>query len=105
MTTLLFQDAGGGGLFGGIAGFLPFILIFAIFYFLVIVPNKRRQRELQQTISALKPGDRIITTGGIVATVAAVKETSLIVRSEKSMFEITRSAVASLQSEEEKKAS
>jgi preprotein translocase subunit YajC len=97
----MLQD--GGGLLPFLFQMMPFILIFFVFYFLIIVPQKRRQRQLQETISALKAGDRIITTGGIIATVASVREASLIVRSDKSMFEIARTAVAGLQQEEEKK--
>ncbi|MBA3320625.1 MAG: preprotein translocase subunit YajC [Pyrinomonadaceae bacterium] len=97
---LLFQ----GG-FGALAAQLvPFIAIFAIFYFLVIMPQRRRQQELQATISAIKAGDRIVTNGGILATVTVVKDKSLLIRSaDKSILEISRSAVAGLQQEEEKK--
>ena len=82
---------------------MPFLLIFGVFYFLIIVPQRRRQKELQTMISNLKAGDRVVTTGGIIATVTAVRERSLIVRSaDKSMLEIARSAVAGMHSEEEK---
>lgn len=47
----------------------PIFAIFGVFYFLVIMPQKRRQRELQAMVENLKAGDRIITNGGIVATV------------------------------------
>ena len=94
---------GGGGLLPFLVQMMPFILIFFVFYFLIIVPQRRRQKALQDMISQLKMGDRIITTGGILATVTAVRETSLLVRSaDKSILEISRSAVAGLQAEEEK---
>ena len=96
--------AGGGGM-SFIAQFLPFILIFAVFYFLIIVPQRRRQKALQDMISQLKIGDRVITTGGILATVTAVRDNSLLVRSaDKSILEISRSAVAGLQADGEKEA-
>jgi preprotein translocase subunit YajC len=102
MTTqalLLLQN---GGL-GGLAAFAPMILIFFVFYFLIIVPQRKRQKALQETISQLKAGDRIVTTGGILATITAVRDTSLLVRSaDKSILEISRSAVAGLQEEEQK---
>jgi preprotein translocase subunit YajC len=88
-----------GGLF---AGLMPFLLIFGVFYFLIIVPQRKRQKALQDMISTLKSGDRIITSGGIVATVKQVKDKSLIVLSEKSMLEISRSSVAGMQEEEVK---
>ena len=101
IPALILQQGGVGGL---LAGIMPFLLIFGVFYFLIIVPQRRRQRELQETISKLKIGDRIVTTGGIIATVTAVRETSLLVRSaDKSILEIARSAVAGLQAEEETK--
>jgi preprotein translocase subunit YajC len=102
MTTLaiLLQSGGAGGF---IVQFLPIFLIFGVFYFLLIVPQRKRQRELQETISNLKAGDRIVTTGGIIGTITAVRETSLLLRSaDKSILEIARSAVAGLQVEEKK---
>lgn len=103
MTTLaLFLQSGGAG--GFIVQFLPIFLIFAVFYFLLIVPQRKRQKELQETISNLKAGDRIVTTGGIIGTITAVRETSLLLRSaDKSIIEVARSAVAGLQVEEGKK--
>jgi preprotein translocase subunit YajC len=107
ILSLLFLQAPaqtGGGIGGFIGPLLPMILIFAVFYFLIIVPQRRRQRELQATIANLKAGDRIVTSGGIIATVTAVRDTSLIVRSaDKTMLEIARSSVAGMQAEEEKK--
>ena len=86
-----------------VVSLLPMLLIFGVFYFLLIVPQRKRQRELQETIAALKAGDRIVTTGGIIATITSVRDTSLLVRSaDKSILEISRSAVAGIQGEEEK---
>jgi preprotein translocase subunit YajC len=82
---------------------LPFIAIFAVFYFLIIGPQRKRQQALQAMISNLKAGDRIITTGGILATVKSVRDNSLVVLSaDKSMLEISRNAVAGMQGEETK---
>lgn len=101
MLLLIFLQGGAGSFLTLI---LPWVLIFGVFYVLIILPQRRRQRELQETISNLKAGDRIVTTGGIIGTVQSVRETSLIMRSaDKSMIEIARSAVAGLQQEEEKK--
>ena len=97
--ALIFQ-AGGGGLLTAIA---PFLLIFGVFYFLIIVPQRRRQKALQDMIATLKAGDRVITTGGIIATVTAVREKSLLVRTaDKSILEVTRASVAAMHGEEEK---
>jgi preprotein translocase subunit YajC len=102
MTLLFIFFQGGAGSF--LTLILPWVLIFGVFYVLIILPQRRRQRELQETISNLKAGDRIVTTGGIIGVVQSVRDTSLIMRTaDKSMLEVARSAVASLQQEEEKK--
>ena len=89
---------------GPIIQILPFLLIFAVFYFLIIMPQRKRQQQLQATIAALKAGDKIITTGGIIAKIAEVRDTSLLVRTaDKSILEITRAAVAGMHGEEENK--
>jgi preprotein translocase subunit YajC len=88
---------------GPLVQILPFLLIFAVFYFLIILPQRKRQQQLQATIAALKAGDKIITTGGIIAKIAEVRETSLLVRTaDKSILEISRAAVAGMHGEEEK---
>ena len=104
MTIALLQQAAGGGFGSFIFQLAPLFLIFGVFYFLIIMPQRKRQQQLQAMISELKSGDRIITTGGIIATVTAVRETSLIVRSaDKTMLEISRAAVTGLHGDEEKK--
>ncbi len=83
--------------------FLPYIAIFGIFYFLIIAPQRKRQRALQDTVANLKSGDRIVTNGGIIGTVKSVRENSLLIMSaDKSMLEISRGAVAGMQTEEPK---
>ena len=94
---MLFQ----GGL-GALGGLVPMLLIIGVFYLLLIRPQQKRQRELQQTIAELKTGDRIVTTGGIIGTITTVRDTSFLIRSaDKSILEIARSAVAGI--DEEKK--
>ena len=95
-TFLIFLQ---GGL-GGLAQFLPIILIFAVFYFLLIRPQQKRQRQLQETIATLKIGDRVVTTGGIIGVITTVRDTSFLIRSaDKSILEIARSAVAGIDEE------
>ena len=98
----IFQQQGGGGNF--IFALLPWILIFGVFYFLLIVPQRKRQRALQETIENLKTGDKVVTNGGIVGTITAVRDTTFLIRSgEKSILEISRAAIAGLAGEEEEK--
>ena len=93
---LLFQ----GGL-GALGGLLPMILIIGVFYMLLIRPQQKRQRQLQETIAQLKAGDRVVTTGGVIGTITTVRDTSFLIRSaDKSILEIARSAVAGIQEEE-----
>jgi preprotein translocase subunit YajC len=91
-----------GGL-GALGGLLPMLLIIGVFYVLLIRPQQKRQKELQQTIAQLKTGDRVVTTGGIIGTITTVRDTSFLIRSaEKTILEIARSAVAGIDEEEKK---
>jgi preprotein translocase subunit YajC len=88
---------------GGLVQLLPILLIIGVFYILLIRPQQKRQRELQETISQLKAGDRVVTTGGVIGTITNVRDTSFLIRSaEKSILEISRSAVAGIEDEEKK---
>lgn len=79
------------------------LLIIGVFYMLLIRPQQKRQRELQQTISELKAGDKVVTTGGIIGTITTVRDTSFFIRSaDKSILEISRTAVAGIEDEEKK---
>lgn len=57
------------GMFGSATQFLPLVLIFVVFYFLLIRPQQQKAKENRQMISALKRGDRVVTGGGIIGTV------------------------------------
>jgi preprotein translocase subunit YajC len=71
--------------------------MFAIIYFVLIMPMRNRQKKLEETVKALKPGDRIIMNPGIYATVAAIHDDSLDVRlDEKTRVRILKTAVAQL---------
>jgi len=86
---------------GGLVQLLPILLIIAVFYVLLIRPQQKRQKELQETISQLKSGDKIVTTGGIIGTITNVRDTSFLIRSaDKSILEISRSAIAGVEEEE-----
>ncbi|PYS62378.1 MAG: preprotein translocase subunit YajC [Acidobacteria bacterium] len=99
MFLFLFQ----GGI-GGLGGALvPMLLIFGVFYLLLIRPQQKKQRQLQATIAELKAGDKVVTTGGVIGVITAVRDTSFLIRSaDKSILEIARSAVAGVDSEEKK---
>lgn len=99
-SLLLFQDAGGTSL---IWTLMPFVLIFGIFYFLVILPQKRQKQQLQDLIGQLKINDEVVTNGGIIGRIKEVKETSFIIQSaEKSFIEVGRNAVVGKRAEDTK---
>jgi preprotein translocase subunit YajC len=91
---------------GSLIQLLPIFLIVIVFYFLLIRPQQKRQRELQETIAGLKIGDRVVTTGGVIGVIKSVRDTSfLILSAEKTMLEIARSAVAGVDEERVQKSS
>ncbi len=91
------EAAGGSSL---IWTLLPFVFIFGIFYFLVILPQKRQKQQLQDMIGSLKINDEVVTNGGIIGTVKEVRETSLIIVSaDKSFLEVGKSAVVGKKAE------
>ncbi len=99
MNTFLifFQNGGGAGLLWTV---LPFVFIFGIFYFLVILPQKKQKQQLQEMITQLKINDEIVTNGGIIGKVKEIKDTSFIIQSaEKSFLEIGKSAVVGKKAE------
>ena len=73
---------------------VPFVFIFGIFYFLVILPQKRQKQKLQEMIAELKINDEVVTNGGIIGRIKEVKDTSFIIQSaEKSFLEVGKVAV------------
>ncbi len=89
-TLLLFQD-GGSSL---IWTLLPFVFIFGIFYFLVIMPQKKQQQEVKNLIAELKINDEVVTNGGVIGRIKEVRDTSFIIQSaDKSFIEIAKTAV------------
>ncbi len=68
------QDAAAGGSIAVIMQMAPLILIFGVFYFLLIRPQQKKQREHRELLTKLKRGDRVLTAGGIIAQVTRVKE-------------------------------
>ena len=73
ITPAYAQDL--AGTFGGAAQFLPLVLIFVVFYFLLIRPQQQRQKETKLMLTALKRGDRVVTGGGIVGVISRVPAT------------------------------
>ena len=73
------SNAQAGGAMGAIGAFLPFILIILVMYFLMIRPQKKRQKEDQELRDSLQIGDEIMTYGGILGRIVSVKDDALII--------------------------
>ena len=82
---------------GAFMTFLPFIAIIAIFYFLIIRPQSKKQKETQKMLSTLKKGDKVVTVGGIYGTIQNVREHSVVLKvDDDTKIEFSRSAVSSI---------
>jgi preprotein translocase subunit YajC len=76
MNMAYAMGAGGeAGAAGGFSAFVPIILMFVIFYFLLIRPQQKKTKEHREMISNLKKGDRIVTSGGLHGRITGIKET------------------------------
>lgn len=86
------SPARGAGL---LTALLPFILVLVIFWLIIVLPQQRRQKKHMQMVESLKPGDRIITTGGIFGTVMGVYPDRIELKIAANVkIDITKSAVA-----------
>lgn len=65
---------------GGLMSFLPFVLLIAAMWFLMIAPQRKKQKEHQKMLAALKSGDEVLTSGGIYGTIVTVREDRLVIR-------------------------
>jgi preprotein translocase subunit YajC len=81
-----------------IVQFLPFILIFGVFYFLVFAPMRKKQKKHTEMLHGLKSGDRVVTSGGIRGTVVGVTDDVVQLRiADQVKIEVTKSAVSATQ--------
>ena len=80
---------------------MPFVLVVGIFYFVILLPMKRRQQKVQAFLAALKVGDRIVTTGGLYGTITRIADASIQVQvADKVRVEMSRNAVVGYQGQE-----
>jgi preprotein translocase subunit YajC len=101
ISTILFlaQQQAGQAQSGGLwyMQLLPFAFIFIIFYFLLIRPQQKRQKEHQNLLSNLKTGDKVITSSGIHGLIANVKDTTFLVKiADNVKIEVDKNAIASV---------
>jgi preprotein translocase subunit YajC len=101
--SLLMAGSGGGGPAStqqNLIGMLPIVAIIAIFYFLIIRPQNKKQKETQRMLKELKKGDRVVTIGGIHGLIQSVREGSVILKvDENCKVEFSRNAIASVEAQ------
>ncbi|MCB9800027.1 MAG: preprotein translocase subunit YajC [Candidatus Omnitrophica bacterium] len=79
--------------------FAPFFLLLGVFYFLLIRPQQKKQKEMQTMIDALKKGDRVVTAGGILGTVTSLQDDYVVLKigdNEQTKIEILKSSISGL---------
>ena len=99
ILAVLMAQPEGGAQGGGYLSFLPFILIFLVFYLFLIRPQAKRQKKKQLMLQSLKKGDKVLTVGGLLGTIEGIKdkEDVLIVRiADNVKVKVTRSAIANM---------
>ena len=80
---------------------LPFVLVVGIFYFVILLPMKRRQQKVQAFLAALKVGDRVVTSGGLYGTITRLGDQAVQVQvADKVRVEMSRNAVVGYQGQE-----
>ena len=107
MQTLIgtYLQGIGGGL-GSMGPIVMMVAVFAIFYFLMIMPQQRKQKKWAEMLTQIKPGDRVVTSGGLTGLVMSAKDDTLILRvaPDNIKLEVARSSVVTLTTNEEDKA-
>lgn len=96
---VLAADPGAGG---ALVQLLPFVLIFGIFYFLLILPQQRQRRKVQEMLSNLKTGDRVLTSGGVYGTIVSFRDVNVVQLEVASQvkLEVARSAITAVETPE-----
>ena len=100
-NLILMQCAPGTGQPGGgmesLMSLLPFVLIIVVFYFLILRPQQKRQKERQKLLESIKKGDRVITAGGIHGTVEGIEDKVLLVKIADSVkVKVERSSITTI---------
>ena len=91
------------GMLGGLGGVFPFILIFGVFYFMMIRPQQRKEKERQKMIAALRAGRRVSFAGGLIGTIVEAKEETFVIEiCSGTTVEVARGAVVAALDGEQK---
>lgn len=100
-TFLLWQVGGASGLGGFL---LPLLLMFGIMYFLVIMPQQRQRKKVQEMLGAIKNGDKVITTSGIYGTINGIDGDTIILKiADNVKIRVARTAIGQVEASEDAK--
>ena len=95
LPTLAQRETGSGDM---LIQFAPILIIGVIFYLLIFMPMRKRQKKVELMIAALKNGDKVITSSGIYGVIAGVKDKTFILKiSDQIKIEVAKNAIAGLQ--------
>jgi preprotein translocase subunit YajC len=102
VLNLFLQSAPAGF---SLVGLLPILLIFGVFYFLLFLPMQRQRKQTQKMLANLQNGDVVVTSGGIIGSITAIEDDSLVLRvkPDNIKLQVSRSSVTSVVSGEGKK--
>lgn len=105
MTGIAYAAGGAPGGASGLASFVPLILIFVVFYFLLIRPQQRKAKEHQQFLGSLKKGERVVTNGGIHGRITGLTDTIVTMEiAENIKIKVNRSSILATAADAEKQA-
>ncbi|OED34978.1 preprotein translocase subunit YajC [PVC group bacterium (ex Bugula neritina AB1)] len=80
-----------------VSSFLPFILVLLVMYFLVLRPQKIKQKELEDMLANMKKGDKVVTKGGIVGTISEIKDDMVVLKTDSgSNIDILRTSICDM---------
>ncbi len=103
-ATQATEATAGGGIAAAITSFLPMVFIIALLYFMMIRPQKKREKETKAMLDAMKVGDKIVTIGGICGKIVKIKDEFVFIESgnigtenEKSVIKMERNAIKSVE--------
>jgi preprotein translocase subunit YajC len=104
IALILLQSQGSGAL----GMLVPMVMVFVLFYFLIIVPQRKRQRAVDEMLNNLKTGDKVVTSGGLYGVIVSVRDDKRTVQLKVSenpviRVEVARSSIAGLQEAQEEK--
>ena len=98
---LMAMGAPAQGGVGPLVQLIPFALVLGIFYFVILLPMKRKQQKVDTFLSSLKVGDRVVTSGGIFGSITDIKDQSIQLQiAEKVRVQVSRNAIVGYQGQE-----